>query len=362
MRALAVLFLIIGCSSTQQAADPPQEPVPEPAAQPSYEVHEWGLINVGHEGAELAAGPGQPAIVQDLGLQGYGKPVLYFHLAEDSPNIDVQVDVSLRSFGLGEHFPAATVDGNQLSWQGQLRRERCATARVYPVRTSDACTGTPDGYCEAAELSDYETAEHSCFHIGDAGWPLLFYRGTPSETPPSLPIEFSIDAEGNASARRTRAGETIGKLWYMVDHEVRAVVDWPANGESVVLTGEAPANPRDLLHTDLLAHGLNEAEAQAFGRAWNEELFGAESTSQHGGTIGIVGTGRGGGGTGEGRIGLGNTGTGGLLAAPHPPPVHRVVYWLPEADHESMAELTFEPAPSAVRRATLVRVQAHAPQ
>lgn len=359
MRVFLLLVLLGGCSCRQRPATEPETPSPEaetPApepevAAPSYEVHEWGLINVAPEGTEYAAGPGQPAAIQDLGLQGFGKPVLYFHLAEDSPSFDVRVDVALRSFRLGEHYPRSEADERNVTWSGRLEHASCSGERTYPAPESELCQGTGDGYCESAELADYETADHSCFHIGDAEWPLLFYRGLPEEQRPALPLELRI-SEGEARAQRAHEdAESIGKIWYIVDEEVRAVVDWPAPGESIALTGEAPENPRALMHAELLEHGLSEEEAQAFGRAWFETLFGPEDV------IGVVGTGRGGGGTGEGTLGLGNRGGSGGLVADNPSPVHRLVYWLPEQNHEAMAHLEFDPAPRAVRRATLVRAR-----
>lgn len=362
MRTPLFLLLLAGCSSCHQQAAPEtptsaEAPEPQPP-QPDYEVHEWGLINVAEEGVELAAGPGQPDLIQDLGMQGFGKPVLYFHLAEGSPDFDARVEVNLRSFLLGEHYPAASVSGQTIHWEGHLQRDACTAARTYP--TAEECPATQDGYCETAELAEYETPDHSCFHIGDAEWPLLFYRGIPGESRPPLPLTLNVDASGATALRSAAAADTLGKVWYMVDQEVRAIVDWPVPGESVVLEGAAPTDPRTAMHAELLEHGLTEEEAQAFGRAWYDELFGAQT-----GTLGLSGTGRGGGGVGEESIGLGNEVNGdmpGLLgrrgyAAP-PAPVHRLVYWLPASQHDAMAELTFEPAPSVVRRATLVRDRA----
>ncbi|MFK8001891.1 MAG: hypothetical protein AB8H86_20010 [Polyangiales bacterium] len=361
MRTSLILLLLAGCSSCHQEPAP-QTPstsneTPE-APAPDYEVHEWGLINVAEEGAELAAGPGQPDLIQDLGMQGFGKPVLYFHLAEGSPDFDARVGVNLRSFLLGEHYPPAEGSGRTIHWEGHLAREACTAERTYP--TAEECPVTQDGYCETAELAEYETPDHSCFHIGDAEWPLLFYRGVPGESRPPLPLTLNVDAGSATAIRSADAAETLGKVWYMVDQEVRAIVDWPAPGETVNLEGAAPTDPRASMHAELLEHGLTEEEAQAFGRAWYDELFGTQ-----GGTLGLQGTGRGGGGVGEETIGLGNgvngdtpglVGRGGYFAVPAA--VHRLVYWLPASQHDAMAELTFEPAPSVVRRATLVRDRA----
>jgi hypothetical protein len=352
----SLILLLAGCSCGQRPATietPTSAAVETP--QPDYEVHEWGLINVAEEGTELAAGPGQLAAIQALGLQGYGKPVLYFHLAEDSPSFDVRVDVNLRSFLLGEHYPLSEGSGRSVHWEGRLERGPCTLERTYP--TAEECPVTQDGYCEAAELASYETSDHSCFHIGDAEWPLLFYRGAPDEDRPTLPLALNVDAARATAQRTGSASETIGKVWYMVDQEVRALVDWPAPGETITLEGNAPSNPRAQMHAELIEHGLTEEEAPAFGRAWYDELFGAELGGEG---LGLQGTGRGGGGTGGGTIGLGNAentgGQGGLLGIPSP--VHRLVYWLPATDHDAMAELQFTPAPNAVRRATLVRDRA----
>lgn len=368
MRTSLILLLLAGCSCNPRTSETSTTESPSTEttssgtseeATPDYEVHEWGLINVASEGIELAAGPGQPQLIQDLGVQGYGKPVLYFHLAENSPSFDARVDVNLRGFLLGEHYPLTEGAGRTIHWEGRLEREPCTLPRAYP--TLDACPVSQDGYCEAAELASYETAHHSCFHIGDAEWPLLFYRGVPQENRPTLPLSFGLTLEGNAVAQRTdAASETIGQIWYMVDHEVRAIAEWPAPGEAVNLLGAPPADPRAQLRAQLIEHGLTEEEAQAFGNAWFEELFGTPSV-EGGGTLGLRGTGRGGGGTGEGTIGLGNAeNTGGLLGHMPPMPIHRLVYWLPGAEHGAMTELAFEPAPSAIHRATLVRDRASA--
>ena len=347
IRTTLCLVLLAGCSSchTQTPAETsPQNaetPVSAEETQPSYEVHEWGLINVAPEGIELATGPGQQvAAIQDLGLQGFGKPVLYFHLAEDSPSFEARVDVHLRGFLLGEHYPLAEGSGRTIHWEGRLERDPCTVARTYP--SVDECPVTQDGYCEAAELASYETANHSCFHIGEDEWPLLFYRGVPQEERPTLPLSFGVDEAGNRTAQRGASeSETLGKVWYMVDQEVRAIVEWPEPGQSVMLSGNVPADPRAQMHAELLEHSLTEEEARAFGRAWYEELFGTVAGSP----------------VGPDERGVQGAGRGGLLGG-ETVPVHRLVYWLPASAHDAMAGLTFTPAPNAVHRATLVRQRA----
>ncbi|RLB45000.1 MAG: hypothetical protein DRJ42_30920 [Deltaproteobacteria bacterium] len=296
---------------------------------------------------------------------GYGKPVLYFHLAAESPEMDLSAEVLLGDmFQVAEHYPPGTLspDRRTLRWNVHLARGACSGERTYPDAASPACRLTSDGYCETAELAHYETADASCLRVDDAEWPLLFYRGSSPRDEVAdatrLPLQVRVDDSGAIELIRSpRASATIGRVWHLQDKHVRALVDWPAPGASAQVPSiEAPADPRALMRAELESHGLTSDEIGAFGRAWFDELFGpapqATADTPSTGERVLDGAGRGGGEVGVGYLGLVGRGRSGSPGQPD----NVLLYWLPGEELDSVARLSFEPTPREVHRATLVRV------
>ncbi len=410
------LLLTFGCGSTtpdvaadevtdevtaeateaESRAEGSEEPASEPSL-PVFDVHEWGLIDASmhRRDIEVAAGPGHlDALARRTTMQGYGKPVLYFHVESptDAP-FAVRVGVQLpEALTIAEHYPPATerrvnpsggetgviehgMDGHgagdigdrrpdgpatrELIWQGQLRSGGCEGVRTYPSVESAYCQGIADGYCETSELADYETADGDCLMVDDeqgsegTPWPLLFYRGGSAVGEDGQPLPFAhlplvVSREARRQIRVERAsdvlsggeavnGGTIGRLWRIrrtPGGVAVASAPWPSVGEDIRLPAPTGSDElqaaREAIGDDLRAHGLRPSEIEAFQRAWQETLFGSEGT----GTV-----------TGSGR--------GGLVAAP---PSDVLLYWMPQSAITHLSTLTFEPAARHIRRAAMIRV------
>ncbi|MEM9070442.1 MAG: hypothetical protein AAGE52_18195 [Myxococcota bacterium] len=368
----SALIALSSCGEEGTSVDPAAATKADPI--PRFDVHEWGLLDVALDGTlrELSAGPGQAGRVADLGIRGYGKPVLYFHTGEKTDGVDVQVEVSLgEGLSLAERFPDGEVEERSVRWNVRVASEPCAAERTYPDAASERCQQVADRYCETAELGDYETSDAACLRSGDTEVPLLFYRGGDGEgEPATMPLEVQRNPDGSIQVTNRGTAEPIGQLWRVVRYGRRAVaVDWPAPGETVTIpapTQEIDDAAHEMFARDLEAHGLTEQEQAAFDRAWHEVVWGPRPAPvDEDGSLGLRGTGRGGGGVGGPPIGLGNPGTigrGGLGYGRgygrfvHGAKRDALLYWLPADAFDEIATLSFEPEAATVRRATLVRV------
>src|SRR5262245_23237500 len=98
---IASTVLLAACGGTHSPASSAPRPEPATNAQPtpdqepsgapgpsSYEVHEWGLVDVVGTTFEVGSGPG-PRTTNDA-PRPVRKPVVYFHLDGSTP-IDVRV-------------------------------------------------------------------------------------------------------------------------------------------------------------------------------------------------------------------------------------------------------------------------------
>ena len=293
----------------------------ERAMQPQYAVHEWGLVDVAPDGSsEIAAGPGRPRpATSDHAPRR--KPVLYVHVVTGTPTFSVEV--SLDHGRVVEHWPSATATATGIRWDRVVaERTPCpglvpGTASRDARREVEAC-GTPDGICEVRELRSYETSDAACLSVGGARGSMLFYRGDGPRPP--LPLAVARQADGSVQVTRTAAftgdvvritrsgGATrIGRVTLSGDSASLAV---PAM--AVDATAE-----RARLVREAMALGLTASEADAFARAWSDELFGP---------------------------------TGGAVAR------DALIYWLPPSAVDATARLRFAPPPTEVRRAMMVRV------
>jgi hypothetical protein len=355
--AFGVVVAGVGCGDSQPA-EPTSQPVsePEPAVEdvvpevvaaptPTFEVHEWGLIDFVPSRSifEIAAGPGEPErvpvpvpVVRPNGHTKVRpppvhpshtpmvtmsvdmrrrKPVLYFHLGPDTLSIDVSVSVSTPPGRVVEHWPTTDAHGAGYRWLGVEVTEGSCTGLSYPSATDPECADVE--YCEVAELAQYESNDADCLNFRERRYNHLFYRGAGEPSP--LPLVVTRDGDG-VQVSHGGTSAIPGSILYIVNESGTrraAIIAPPAVGEEMTLP-EPEASNMDAAQTSLdetLSElGLTAGESGAFKRAWDDELFGADA----------------------------------VAAA--------VLYFLPRADVVRAAPLEFEPAPTAIHRAMLVRI------
>ena len=325
----------------------------QPATNPAegrFRVHEWGLVVTEASGA-LAIATGSPQAptpeqrpVLPNGREGIAapaKPVFYVHL--DDGLDEARFTLGVRSVSRGrviEHFPIAVRQerNTAIVWEDVIAR-RGSCQGVYPGLADPLCA-TPDGLCELAELSDYETREAACLSFGEQRVGLLFYRMDGARD--TLPIDVR---RGAADTVRLRSvGAPPGGLVMRIHREptfsmtrVRTVT-LDADGRAVIparvqANGLLPATTGlTLLSAALDGAGLTEQERDAFLRAWRVPLFGV----------------------GDERT----------LGAATPPPVNHplgpvadaLLYFWPAENVDAALPLTISPTPREVRRVFVVRV------
>lgn len=351
------LALCGGCDEDEPEVVAPPAPAPAIAPEPSYSIHEWGFV--GHHWADreddpptFGAGPGTwegGGIADGFGIgglglsgtgRGGGKPILYVHLPEGVDEMTFSVALSLGPGGrILEHLPPAPMSlvgaRPTLRWDGVVARPgECRPSRPYPSAAA-GCEETPDGYCEAAELASYETPDGACLRFDGEDWEHLFYRAT---IPGELPLR--LDRDGDAiRVRHQGAAPLPGRLMRVRRDEGGASSrvtfhDAPAPGAEISLA-QSPEQPGaagvSALRATLGELGLTGPETDAFLRAWQRDLFGGEP---------------------------------GVALAPQVgeppedlrPKADALLYWLPPEAMDALVPLSFEPAPTEVRRAILVRV------
>lgn len=342
-----------GAESQQAAEAPTADPAPsarmvaEPAANPAagrFAVHEWGLVvtEVGGALAIATASPQPPAPGPvEPPFARPAKPVFYVHL--DDGIDEASFSLGVRSVSRGrviEHFPLAVRQerNTAIVWENVFAR-RGACQGHYPGLGDPLCA-TPDGLCELAELSDYETQEAACLTFGDQRVGLLFYRMDGARD--TLPLDVRRDAQGNVRLRsvgappgglvmRIHRRATFGSTrvrTVTLDADGRAVI--PAESSTAGLLPSATG--LTLLSAALDEAGLTPQERDAFLRAWRAPLFGVDE--------------------------------GAPLASAASPPVNHplapvadaLLYFWPRANVDAALPLTITPAPREVRRVFAVRV------
>lgn len=352
--------VLAGCGSTAatgSSAPPPAtstvpepstaEPPPPPPGAP-YELHEWGVVDVPESGAvEIAAGAGEPQ--RPVSVR---KPVVYAHLLDGTTEQAFGLRVALGAgSSFVEHFPPATVEGTTLEWpQIVARPGPCGTAPAAAADLSAArrmtrgSCGSADGVCEVDELPRYDAASAACLGVGDASTGLLFYRGSaPSVT---LPLEATraADLTVTVTARGALDGVPGGILRistamsgpWPAGRVVVSRADAPAVGASVVM----PVGSEELtraqgiaeLTRDLVLLGLTEDEAAAFVHGWGDELFGRDTTVAR------------------------DTTREAALDGVGPRRQDVLLFFLPPSAIDGITSLTATPAPRALHRAFLVRI------
>jgi len=339
-RRASLLFLssllVAGCGSQAQSAGPETNASARAPTSdsPGFDVHEWGVVAVRNGSFELAAGAGQRANTLPLTVD---KPVLYVHSSEASPfTLRVRVNVA-STLQIAEHFPPTSL--GPLEWTTQVGG---ACSGSYPPVT-DTC---PGGYCEVAELATYETEDAACLDVDGVRAPLLFYRLWAPGSSPELPLQ--VLERGEAwEITNTAIERPIGRLWrvrYAQGETHAAAVDLPPLGQRVSV--DPPDGDASAAWTHLLAAaseiGLTAPEVSAFDRAWGRALFGAAGGSDGDGVADGVDT-------------LTADESLDRISRGGPRDLDVLLYWLPDANIDAMAELDIEPAPRNVRRAFLVR-------
>ena len=363
--ATLIPCMLLALSSAACECEPEEATEAEPEAEPSpprpYEVHEWGLISFGiSEDRGLAtAGPGRfPLALRAFSMGGGSgsayKPVLYVHLGEGVDETTFSAAVRVPAGVLPEHWPDGETGeaegGATVRWPEVTALRGACTELTYPSVGDPRCRDLDDGFCEVAELPLYETDDGACLQVGEARHNNLFYRaGFPARSPIEVTRE-GILVRVRHTGEHALSGKVIRVMRGATPELTRAVLlDPPAPGETIEIAApdEAvqPEGAPTAAHDAVLASidetlaelGLTEAERAAFRRAWEDDLVSSEGAGA--------------------AARMANA-----IQRPrwNPPPLgfarDAVFYWMPAEDLEEILPLAFEPAPTAVRRAILVRV------
>ncbi|MFO0693928.1 MAG: AgmX/PglI C-terminal domain-containing protein [Polyangiales bacterium] len=284
---VATLAAATGCGKHTEPRGPgaPAAPARAPAAHEAtgpFTIHEWGLVGVvaGASTGAIASGVSAEAATLGRGLPGAGyggKPVLYVHLDEGTNATELDVSLGLPASSVVERFPP-TSSAASVAWTSvHATRGACAEPTAAPSHDSLVCRGTPDGFCEAAELPRYEADRDVCLAVGDARVHSLFYRASGLDTS-SLPI--SLELGDGASLRRSTGARLEGPVLYLEKRgegapTIRALA--PDVGSGPVPTGIegtiSVSEARTRLVAEARRRGLTEAEAEAFVDAWSPAFF-----------------------------------------------------------------------------------------
>lgn len=313
--ALALFAALSGCSDAPtQPAEPAPPPIPPelpPLPPARYGLHEWGLFGVDATSPGTAtigtvvshppavAGLDAPAALDALdaleeqgraipadipvhdprrfGLQAQGgKPVIYLHVLEGAPHVQVSVGVRLPTDGLLEHWPPTTVTNGMPTWNVNLTRGACVSPLTPPSSESEACRGVRDAFCEAAEIPRYYGANDTCLRMTETESELLFYRGAGLDAS-SFPLALGRQGRNWTVSRRTPAaieGPVLLVELVRGQPRLRALTppEYPMPPEDDA--GITPDAARELLRNEAIRRGLLPAEADAFLDAWSPAYFG----------------------------------------------------------------------------------------
>ncbi len=340
---LVALILVSSCGSDTAQ----RETSREMEASPSYDLHEWGLVTSSPRGFEVGTGPGQRVTPDEMLV--VDKPVLYVHATSE---FDLRVAVTPRpGLQFAERWPVMT--NNQ--WDVHVTPGTCRG--TYP----ESCTA-PDGYCEVAELSLYETSDAACLRSGEQQLPLLFYRLRQDGNGPELPVRVDTSSD-EVIVRNESINDGVGALWRVTwtggsgTHATRVAI--PATGQSVSVprpTSGGVDAARTAVRADLGTHGLSPDETEAFMRAWDEALFGAASVSDRREVADEEAADD---EVADSPVAVDEVDrlSDGLPAMSGGPRIADVLlYWLPMRDINALAGIDAAPAPRTLRRALLVRI------
>ena len=389
---------IVGCGGRQETAAP-ETPTPHAPSGPTapYEVHEWGLLRAIPGDALEAGAISPPGSVEALTVD---KPVLYFHASAPVQLERVHVEAvggtirerwpvtsAATSAATSAPFPAA-IDWTGLSLDAAQSAGGPRCAGAFPGAAAPPCNALPPGEgCESAQLATLVSPSATCLQSSDTRLPFLFYRSrTTTFTPPlrvatlpsgelritntgALPIPgWVLRLRRNGSQVRAIAARGPGARATVVigSDFANAAIPTPApDGEHAASdesdrTVDQPAMPgsqepgRVALRLTLRELGLDDGEADAFLRAWDDTLFGGsvvqlvdippaprDGTRPHDGVpasddraVDVL--------TADCR--------GDCIGAQG----DTILYFLPEPTCDGVARLSFTPAPTRVRRALAI--------
>ena len=293
-----------------------------PSAPPvPFTVHEWGTFTsvAGTDGQAVqwlpqTAPPDLPCFVERSGLQFKGAisgtvrmetPVIYFYSARP---VDVSVNVAFKRGLITEWYPHADV-----GFTGQTLSQMDGSISWPSVRVTPGSTGTwPREPGESHYYAARDTGATPIL-VGTHAEKFLFYRGLGQFQPPLTAV---AESDGGASVGN-RAGLPIGDVIMFENRRgAMAFTVHHLGAASARLArpdmDDASGEPLQELKEILAAHGLYEAEAQAMVNTWKDSWFE------------------------EGA---------------------RLLYVVPHTDVDTILPLTISPAPSAVARVFVGRIE-----
>jgi hypothetical protein len=309
MRTLLVVLLALPCFGV----DPSRERVT---------VHEWGTFTtVADENGKSVlwrpfTAPDLPCFVERLNpfspkgnLSTYVRmetPVLYFYSPQPAT---VSVRVDFPQGRITEWYPKAKAQPAGMSSGGGIEWNR---VEIRPGETPVLPVSQGPSHYFAARATDAVPVR-----VNGQSEKLLFYRGIGNF---GVPVEAKFGSDGRLSVRNTGADPLPiaiyfenrgGKSGYRVERGMKGTIAWDAP----TLTGNAEAVQRELV-LELVGAGLFVKEAEAMIETWRDSWF-EEGT--------------------------------------------RIIYLVPRAMVDAVLPLRMEPAPAAVERVFVGRVELLAP-
>jgi hypothetical protein len=347
--AMALLAGACGSEAPPPTSAPPSSVVtPAPTstttatatATAAYELHEWGVIDVGSSGVvHLTSGPERRIRAVPRPTMGFRAPVVYAHLLDGADAVSFALRIALPTGGeVLEHAPSATIAGATLSWPAvTAHAAHCPTA-AQRVPTGEPggpspCT-TADHVCELAELPNYDADSAACLEVEGDRAGLLFYRASV----PSLTLPLTVSRRDDGTILVTATSGSLDEIpgLLRITHPAGtepgtlriAQREAPvSDGVTIAMPTEAidRASSIDALRAMLRGLGMDADEANAFTTAWECELFGVDPSVAH-----------------------------------HPSALHplddALLYFVPQSAVDALWRLDATPTPRAIRRAFLVRV------
>jgi hypothetical protein len=346
--SLALALALSACGS--DAAPPTSAPPEPPPPTPRWELHEWGLLGFaqGDDAAGLVTvgtGPTPtPALLGHGSGSGSGQayaPVVYVQLEGDTPEITFDLRVAVARDAVVEAWPGATIDDHGATWTGvHATRATGPCGAVYPS-AGDAHCASAGEVCEAATGASYESADGACLAIGDAHADFLLYRARVLRS--ALP--FDVSREGESVRVVAHDGAPAGRVLRIrrsFDDGSLSVAsfDAPHAGESVVVPELSAAEPQTTLAD--LARGMSDesltaAEIDAFRAAWRDAIVPEDAPTRY------------------------PDATRAAIPCGARPAADAIYYWITGATADHLLPLEATPAPTATRRALLVRISLDPP-
>lgn len=366
LRPLPLLLALGACGSNAPPSTPatPTEPATPTPPTPSYEVHEWGLVRRALPDRVIVSGPPGTSRMDPMPV---AKPVLYFHRDGDGP-LTIDVEVTMPSGHVVEHWPLTTSAPTPTSirWADVALVEGHCRGSRYPRPMEPPCNAVSD-FCEAAELATVEAEDGDCVHVAGQPFDHLFYRGEVTSPPTfstrsagstaDFPLALALEGDVLRVTHRGRA-PIPGKLVRVRRSGAAvSVVEAPRPGASATLPPPSVPNGEGAraLADSLRSAGLTDAEARAFARAWDVELFGAITASVT--TIPPAPSAAPPSAASSAASPSTASPSADVLPSAMPmgaPADDALLYVLPTDDADALATLRFDPPPRVVRRAIVV--------